>query len=118
MVTGTTSSKLEQTKGYDGKYEAGRNGLIEINSTHARYRLGNILYIDDFVTKTTTFYYLPEPAVLENPIMASDSHIDALTKIEDNTYLQRNEIGPFEAIYKLSIVANSNIEQDFPTNFF
>jgi hypothetical protein len=116
MVKGNTASKLELTRDYDGKFNVGRNGLLEYNSVRARYMVGTIMYIDDFINKTTTFHYIPQRVEITNSIAAQFT-ADYFKQIESFIGFDRNNTAPFESVVKLALIENSD-SSEFPNNFF
>ena len=55
IIKGTTDSRLDELRGYDGIIEVGINNVKSIDSKNIVYEIDGILYTDNLITNTTTF---------------------------------------------------------------
>lgn len=125
MVTGTTHSKLSDLRKYKitnifnqqywGNGSFNNDGVV-FNQSNPNikiiYYIGGIKYIDDIVNGTTIFSFIPtgvnSPDFISERIYKdpNKSKLVDSPKIDDDVFIDRQEVSVFEKNYKLEHVGN------------
>jgi len=120
LVTGTTSSKLQQVKSYSKTqpYQVGIKGVTEVTSEYVIYKIDNIEYKTFFTGNTVFSYNVTNKFTGEKKDFVYDEKTPYIkTKEENNINIKRNEFSVFESMYKLSQVDDIADFNDFPDNY-
>ena len=110
IIEGTTDSRLDELRGYDGIIEVGINNVKSIDSKNIVYEIDGILYTDNLITNTTTFKVQSNIKANQENLIAYQSNYDIEHYPKNYSNFSRGYISPFESLYRLRYVKNSRLD--------
>lgn len=116
MISGITSSRLNEVTNAIGELIVGENNLLSFNNNVYKYKIGDILYETD-LEGNTKFYYKPPIRSRKIDNFVGEERIHTFEKETDNVLFRNPKFSVFEKFLNLELLQDNDLSA-FPNNFF
>jgi len=116
MISGKTSSRLNEVADNIGRLIVGENNLLDFDGKVYKYRIGGIIYTTDLEGNTTFIYVVPNRK--KENLKFTGNEVDYSFMVETNNVFFRNpNFSAFDKFLNLELLEDNDIDS-YPEGFF